>query len=53
MIREICLCLFMLLAIVYTFSNVVKAIYKENVTSMQILLMAVGIVGVVACLFIF
>lgn len=38
-----CICLF--LAILYGFSNTVKAFRNMNISSMQLLLMTIGIVG--------
>lgn len=51
MIKNILTIIFMLLGIAYTFSNVIRAFYKQSVSGFQIWAMAIGIVGTVACLF--
>lgn len=46
-------CVFAVIAIMYTFTCVGNVIRKQVVYAPQIFLMAVGIVGTIACFFIF
>ena len=46
-------CAFFVIAIAYTFSCVGSLFYKKNISSAKIFLMAIGIVGTIACFFIF
>lgn len=38
-------CIFLLVAIMYTFSNIVRAFRNQPISNTQIILMAAGIVG--------
>ena len=40
-------CVFLFLAILYGFSNAVKAFCKLNISNIQLILMTIGIVGFV------
>lgn len=42
---------FLIMAIVYGFSNITKVIYKKSITSPQLLFMAIGIVGFISIQF--
>lgn len=53
MLLNISGCVFMVIAIAYTFSCIGSLIYKENISNAKIFLMAIGIVGTIACFFIF
>lgn len=53
MLTDILGCVFAVIAIMYTFTCVGKFIRKQDVSMPQIFLMAVGIVGIIACFFIF
>ena len=48
MIRTIFKIIFLVLAIVYTFSNIVKTIRNQNLEASPIWMMAIGIVGFLA-----
>lgn len=50
MIKNILTIIFMLLGIIYGFSNLVRLLYKQSISGPQICLMAIGIVGSFACL---
>lgn len=46
-------CVFMVIAIMYAFCCFGSLYYKQSVPMIRIIIMAVGIVGTVACFFIF
>lgn len=53
MLFDILGCVFMVIAIAYTFSCTGSLVYKKDISSAKIFLMAIGIVGAIACFFIF
>lgn len=53
MILNVLGCIFAVIAIMYTFRCVAGIFYKKSTSMFQIFLMAVGIVGTIACFFIF
>lgn len=53
MILNILGCVFAVIAIMYTFRCIGGIICKNNVSSLQVMLMSIGIVGTIACFFIF
>ena len=46
-------CVFAVIGIVYSFSCFARLVYKKNIPSIHIYLMSIGIVGAIACFFIF
>lgn len=53
MILDILGCIFAIIAIIYTFSCFVKVSRGHAILLINIFLMALGIVGTIACFFIF
>lgn len=46
-------CVFLVIAIMYGFRCFAGAIYRTDISTAQMFLMAIGIVGSIACFFIF